>query len=50
MNHAHAANIQGEAREADYSAVPDVIFTIPEIASVGLMEVQAKDLGIPAGM
>src|SRR5207253_7475979 len=40
-------NITGHYRAADYSAVPDVIFTIPEIASVGLMEAQAKDLGIP---
>ncbi|MFL5732119.1 MAG: dihydrolipoyl dehydrogenase [Chloroflexia bacterium] len=40
-------NILGHYRAADYSAVPDVIFTIPEIASVGLMEAQAKDLGIP---
>jgi dihydrolipoamide dehydrogenase len=40
-------NITGHYRAADYSAVPDVIFTIPEIAAVGLMEAQAKDLGIP---
>jgi dihydrolipoamide dehydrogenase len=40
-------NILGHYRAADYSAVPDVIFTIPEIASVGLMEAQAKELGIP---
>jgi dihydrolipoamide dehydrogenase len=40
-------NILGHYRGADYSAVPDVIFTIPEIASVGLMEAQAKELGIP---
>jgi dihydrolipoamide dehydrogenase len=40
-------NILGHYRAADYSAVPDVIFTIPEIASVGLMEAQAKEMGIP---
>jgi len=40
-------NITGHYRGADYSAVPDVIFTIPEIASVGLQEAQAKELGIP---
>jgi dihydrolipoamide dehydrogenase len=40
-------NILGHYRAADYSAVPDVIFTIPEIASVGLTEGQAKDLEIP---
>jgi dihydrolipoamide dehydrogenase len=40
-------NIAGHYRAADYSAVPDVIFTIPEIASVGMTEGQAKELGIP---
>ena len=40
-------NITGHYRAADYSAVPDVIFTIPEIASVGMTEGQAKNLGIP---
>jgi dihydrolipoamide dehydrogenase len=40
-------NILGHYRAADYTAVPDVIFTIPEIASVGLVEAHAKELGIP---
>ncbi|MDQ6693823.1 MAG: dihydrolipoyl dehydrogenase [Chloroflexota bacterium] len=40
-------NILGHYRGADYGAVPDVIFTIPEIASVGMIEQQAKDKGIP---
>jgi dihydrolipoamide dehydrogenase len=40
-------NILGHYRAADYGAIPDVIFTIPEIASVGMMEQQAKDRGIP---
>ena len=40
-------NITGHYRAADYSAVPDVIFTIPEIASVGMTEGQAKELGNP---
>src|SRR5437764_1361354 len=34
-------------RAADESAVADVMFTIPELASVGLTDGQAKDLGIP---
>jgi dihydrolipoamide dehydrogenase len=40
-------NIMGHYRAADYGAVPDVIFTTPEIASVGLTEQQAKDRGFP---
>ncbi|MEO8289276.1 MAG: dihydrolipoyl dehydrogenase [Chloroflexota bacterium] len=40
-------NIAGHYRAADYGAVPDVIFTIPEIASVGMSEAEAKEKGIP---
>jgi dihydrolipoamide dehydrogenase len=40
-------NIMGHYRAADYGAVPDVIFTIPEIASVGMQESEAKERGIP---
>ena len=40
-------NIVGHSREADYHAVPDCIFTLPEIASVGVSESQAKEKGIP---
>lgn len=36
-------NILGENKTVDYSAVPNVIFTSPEIASVGLTEDQAKN-------
>ncbi len=52
---AHVASYEGEVavdhilehpREADYRAVPDCIFTIPEIASVGLTEALAKEKGI----
>ena len=41
-----AENILGRTRKADYRAVPGCIFTMPEIASVGLTEQQAKDQGI----
>ena len=40
-------NILGHERAADYRAVPDWIFTIPEIASVGMTEAEAKEQGIP---
>ena len=40
-------NIIGHYRAADYGAVPDVIFTIPEIASVGMQESEAKERGHP---
>lgn len=39
-------NALGHRREADYHAVPDCIFTIPEIAGVGLDEEKAKKAGI----
>ena len=39
-------NILGRKRKADYRAVPGVIFTMPEIASVGLTEAQAKAQGV----
>lgn len=40
-------NIAGHYRAADYGAIPDVIFTIPEIASVGMAEGYAKERNIP---
>ncbi len=52
---AHVASYEAEVavdhildhpREADYRAVPDCIFTIPEIASVGLTEALAKEKGM----
>ena len=54
---AHTASRQGEvainhmfAAKRDrmrYHAIPSVIYTSPEVASVGLSEAEAKDQGIP---
>ena len=42
-----AADILGEPHSpADYSAVPRVTFTDPELASVGMTEAQARDQGL----
>lgn len=41
-----AENITGGCRRADYRSVPNVIFTRPEIASVGLTEAQARAAGL----
>ncbi len=38
-------NILGRPREADYSVVPNCVYTMPEIAGVGLTEEQAKREG-----
>ncbi len=46
QGHIAVENIMGHQRMADYRAVPGVIFTNPEIASVGLTEAQAKERGI----
>jgi dihydrolipoamide dehydrogenase len=40
-----AENITGGRRHADYRSVPNVIFTRPEVASVGLTEAQARASG-----
>jgi dihydrolipoamide dehydrogenase len=40
-------NILGHERPVDYRAIPDVVFTLPEIASVGITEAYAKEQGIP---
>ncbi len=37
----------GIEKAADYSALPWIVFTDPQIAGVGLDEVQAKEKGIP---
>lgn len=41
-----ANNSMGGNERADYSAVPAAIFTSPEIASVGIREQQAAEMGI----
>ena len=39
-----AENAMGKERIMDYNVIPNAIFTMPEIANVGLTEVQAKEL------
>ncbi|WP_416151095.1 dihydrolipoyl dehydrogenase [Salipaludibacillus sp. HK11] len=41
-----AEAISGEPSEIDYTAIPEVVFSGPELASVGLNEQKAKDEGI----
>lgn len=41
-----AEAIAGEASEVDYRAIPLVVFSDPEISSVGLSESEAKEKGI----
>ncbi len=41
-----AENAMGANYQMDYHAVPGAIFTSPEVANVGLTEVQAKEQGI----
>jgi len=40
-----AINATGGNREMDYRAVPGGIFTMPEVADVGLTEIQARERG-----
>jgi dihydrolipoamide dehydrogenase len=40
------SNACGKAERMQYETVPAAIFTLPEIASVGLREFQAEDMGI----
>lgn len=40
-----AENAMGGNRTMDYSVVPSAIFTMPEVANVGLTETQAKEQG-----
>ena len=39
-------NIAGKSGHVNYDAIPGVIYTNPELASVGISEEQAKDQGI----
>lgn len=41
-----AADIAGRAVQADYTAIPRVVFSDPEIAAVGLTAAQAHDRGL----
>lgn len=41
-----ANNAAGEADRIDYKVVPRCIYTIPEIASVGMSEAEAKEKGL----
>jgi dihydrolipoamide dehydrogenase len=43
-------NISGKKEKSDYSAVPNCIYTRPEMASVGLSEAKAKEQGIGVGI
>jgi dihydrolipoamide dehydrogenase len=40
------ADMRGRPVEADYRAIPRVIFTDPEVAAVGLTEAQAREQGL----
>jgi len=39
-------NILGHNKQIDYSAVPNCIFTFPEVSSVGISEAKAKELNL----
>lgn len=41
-----AENSFGSSRKMDYSKIPNCIFTLPEVASIGLSERQAKEKGL----
>lgn len=40
-------NMAGIPGEVNYDAIPSVVYTFPEVASVGLTEEQVKERGIP---
>ena len=37
--------LKGKRTEPDYTGVPSVVFTIPELARVGLLEEEAREVG-----
>lgn len=41
-----AENIMGQEAKMDYRVVPSCVFTLPEVASVGLAEQEAKEQGL----
>ena len=41
-----AENALGRSNKVDYSKIPNCIFTLPEVASIGLTEKQAKEKGL----
>ncbi len=45
-----AANIMGHDETMDWKAVPNCVYTEPEVASVGMTEQQARDAGYPVKM
>ncbi|MDR2742528.1 MAG: dihydrolipoyl dehydrogenase, partial [Treponema sp.] len=44
---AAAANIAGKETKMRYNIIPACVYTNPEIASVGMTEVQVKEAGLP---
>ena len=45
-----AEHLAGQGGHVNYQTVPSVIYTFPEVASVGLTEVQAAEKGIPTAV
>lgn len=43
--HAVTNAIRGEKKPVDYKAVPNCVYTVPEVSSVGLSEAEAKEKG-----
>jgi dihydrolipoamide dehydrogenase len=43
---AAAENAFGRSNKVDYTKIPNCIFTLPEVASIGLTEKQAKEKGL----